>query len=100
MQPDDRFDFTGEPDTGMLGYHANVTRDTPNGRVQENFYLLHNVAFGLADWPAPYEVTDYFAGILRVHLLVLHPNDDIVVSCPSYGVLRRTVLESAPSERA
>ena len=90
MQPGDKFDFTGEPDTGMLGYQANVTRDTPNGRVREHFCLLHDVAFGLADWPARYEVLDCFASILRVHLLVLNPNDDIVVSSPSYGVLRST----------
>ena len=34
---------------------------------------------------------------LQLHLLVVNPNDDIVVSSPSYGFLRSTVLASAPS---
>ena len=102
MQPGDQFDFgfSDGTDTGMQGYHVQVTRDTPNGRVREHFCLLHDVAFGLAGWPARYEVLDYFTGILRMHLLVVNPNDGIVVSSPSYGFLRSTVLESAPSERA
>ena len=76
----------------MPGYHDTVKRD--NGLVREEFYLLHDVAFGLADWPASYVVLDAFAAILRAHLFRLHPFDvDIVVSSPSYGVLQCTVAE-------
>ena len=54
----------------MRGYHVTVNHD--NGRVREEFYLLHDVAFGLADWPASYVVLDAFAAILRAHLFRLH----------------------------